>query len=78
MLKNITLSAEERLIEAARERALQERTTLNAEFREWLKQYSSASNRNKTQVEEYHEFMEKVRPYVTIGKKLTREDMNER
>ena len=32
-MKNITLSADESLIEAARQRAVAERTTLNAQFR---------------------------------------------
>lgn len=40
MLRNITLSAEEVLIERARQRAESRKTTLNAEFRRWLAQYS--------------------------------------
>jgi hypothetical protein len=39
MLKNITLSAEEELIHRARQKAQNERTTLNANFRCWLKQF---------------------------------------
>ena len=39
-VKNITLSADEGLIEAARRRAAAERTTLNAEFRMWLAEYA--------------------------------------
>ena len=35
-MKNITLSADEGLIEAARERELAEHTTLNEQFRLWL------------------------------------------
>ncbi|MDZ7728611.1 MAG: hypothetical protein U5Q44_10705 [Dehalococcoidia bacterium] len=35
-MKNITLSADENLIEAARERARRENTTLNEQFRRWL------------------------------------------
>jgi len=35
-MKNITLSADESLIKAARERAMEENTTLNAQFRLWL------------------------------------------
>ena len=35
-MKNITLSADEGLIEAARERARTEHTTLNEQFRLWL------------------------------------------
>ena len=38
-MKNITLSADENLIEAARQRALSERTTLNEQFRRWLADY---------------------------------------
>jgi hypothetical protein len=38
MLKNITLSADEELIRKAREKAQKEHTTLNASFRQWLKQ----------------------------------------
>jgi len=36
MLKNVTLSAEDRLIAQAHRRAQRERKTLNAAFREWL------------------------------------------
>ena len=38
-MKNITLSADEDLIEAARRRALAERITLNAQYRLWLQSY---------------------------------------
>ena len=38
-MKNITLSADEYLIEAARRRATTEGTTLNAQFRRWLADY---------------------------------------
>lgn len=37
-MKNITLSADEHLIEWARQKAASENTTLNAEFRQWLAQ----------------------------------------
>ena len=36
---NITLSADENLIEAARRRAVAEQTTLNEQFQLWLKNY---------------------------------------
>ncbi len=45
MLKTITLSAEGELIRKARDKANRERTTLNAKFRQWLKQYVSADFR---------------------------------
>ena len=38
-MKNITLSADEKLIQTARERARAEHTTLNELFRNWLKDY---------------------------------------
>lgn len=39
-MKNITLSADADLIEQARERARREHTTLNAQFRLWLEEYT--------------------------------------
>lgn len=41
-VKYITLSADERLIEAARRRARTEHTTLNEAFRSWLADYAEA------------------------------------
>lgn len=38
-MKNITLSADEHLIEAANQRAEEEHTTLNEQFQLWLKHY---------------------------------------
>ena len=38
-MRNITFSAEEGLIEAARRRAAEEQTTLNAQFQRWLADY---------------------------------------
>jgi hypothetical protein len=40
-MKNITLSADENLIEQARLVAQARHTTLNAAFREWLEQYAA-------------------------------------
>ena len=39
-MKNITFSADEHLIEAARRRASSENTTLNEQFRLWLESYA--------------------------------------
>lgn len=39
-MKNITFSADERLIEQARNRALRDGCTLNQEFRRWLADYA--------------------------------------
>ncbi len=73
MLKNITFSVEEDLIQKARERAISEKTTLNAVFRRWLKQYSE----RKKAAEEYDKIMESL-SYAKAGRKFSREEMNER
>ena len=44
-MKNITLSADESLIDAARRRAASEQTTLNAQFRIWLADYVGRERR---------------------------------
>jgi len=73
-MKNITLSADEDLIEAARARARAEHTTLNAEFRRWLEQYSGRADR----VAAPRALMEQF-DYIDLkGRKLTRDEMNER
>ena len=53
MLKNVTLSAEGVLIKKAREKAINENTTLNFLFRDWIKRYLK---NNETDVE-YEIFM---------------------
>lgn len=74
-MKNITLSADEKLIEAARERARAEHTTLNEEFRRWLNDYA----RREKQAEEAMALLQELRRYVrTGGRKFTRDEMNER
>ena len=73
MLKNITFSAEEDLIAKAREKAREEKTTLNAVFKRWLKQYAE----RKKVSEEYDMVMEKM-SYARAGRKFTRDEMNER
>jgi hypothetical protein len=73
-MKNITLSADEKLIEAARERARAEHTTLNAEFRRWLERYA----RRQEQMQRYDEVIDALRGKLRVGCKLTREEMHER
>ena len=72
-VKNITLSADERLIEEARRAAKAQHTTLNAAFREWLAQFSSQQGR----MQEYDALMEKL-SYFSVDRKYTRDEMNER
>lgn len=74
-MKNITLSADERLIEAARERARAEHTTLNAQFRLWLADYARREQQAERAMAVVRELQGKVR---TGGRKFTREEMNER
>jgi hypothetical protein len=73
-MKNITLSAEENLIEAARQRAAIEHTTLNEQFRIWLAEYA----RKQEQLRFYDETIMELRGKLKVGRKLTREEMNER
>jgi hypothetical protein len=73
-MKNITLSADEALIEAARERARAEHTTLNEQFRQWLASYAHTRQR----MDRYEEVMSTVRGRLKVGRKLTRDEMNER
>lgn len=74
-MKNITLSADENLIEAARERARAENTTLNEQFRLWLADYA----RQRERMQRYHELMADLRGKLrTGGRKFTRDEMNER
>ena len=73
-MKNITLSADEHLIEAARERARAEHTTLNEQFRRWLEDYA----RRTQKADDAMATLERMRGYVrTGGRKFTREEMNE-
>jgi len=72
-VKNITLSADEDLIEQAREIAREEHTTLNAAFREWLAQYTA----RKDLAKRFDEIMERTK-YVRADRKYTREELNER
>jgi len=71
-MKNVTLSADEHLIEQAREVARRKRTTLNQAFREWLESYT----RPNDVVARYDELMKRLD--VRIGRKVSRDEMNER
>ena len=74
-MKNITLSADENLIEAARRRAVSEHTTLNEQFRLWLKRYV---RREQQAAEAMRVMRELQRSISTGGRKFTRDEMNER
>lgn len=74
-MKNVTLSADEKLIEAARERARAEHTTLNEQFRRWLADYVQREQQAERAMAVVRELRGKVR---TGGRKFTRDEMNER
>lgn len=73
-MKNVTLSADEHLIEQARRVAREQHKTLNAAFREWLEHYTAQNG----DAEEFDRLMERMRGRVVAGRKFTREEMNER
>ena len=73
MMRNITFSADEHLIDKAREIATREERTLNEVFREWLASYVGREDIGKR----YDELMSRL-SYVRAGRKFTREEMNER
>jgi predicted transcriptional regulator len=73
MVRNITLSADETLIERARERAKARRTTLNAAFREWLADFAAGRQAQ----EGYDALMERLAG-VQAGRTFTREERLER
>ena len=73
-MKNITLSADEGLIEAARERARAEHTTLNEQFPLWLAGYARREQQAETAMAVVRELQGKLR----VGRKLTRDEMIER
>jgi hypothetical protein len=72
-MKNVTLSADDHLIERARQTAKAQRKTLNQAFREWLESYTQPDRA----VDEYDALMKRLN-YVQAGRKFTREEMNER
>lgn len=73
MLKNVTLSADEALVHKAREKAVLERTTLNASFREWLASYVWGEHRG----EGYRQLMKRL-SHVRAGRAFSRDELNAR
>lgn len=73
MLQNITLSADKKLVERARRRAAQEKSTLNQLFRRWLMRYVGATETRKN----YEELMANL-TYASATRPFSRDEMNER
>ena len=74
-MRNVTLSADESLIEAARRRATAEGTTLNAQFRRWLADYVGRKRQADAAMATIRELRETI---ATGGRQFTRDEMNER
>lgn len=73
MVKNITFSAQEELIQRARQRAIAERTTLNEEFRKWLEKYAQRPE----SIGAFNFLMDQIK-YAQPGRTFHRDEMNER
>jgi hypothetical protein len=72
-MKNITLSADEYLIERARLIARGQRRTLNEAFREWLGQFTESAG----DAQGFDSLMQRLQ-HIDAGRRFSREEMNER
>ncbi len=72
-MKNVTLSADDNLIEQARLVARARHQTLNAAFREWLEQYAAQAGGGAA----VDALMRRLR-HVRSSAPYTRDEMNER
>jgi len=75
LVKNITLSADNELIEKARSVARAQRRSLNDAFREWLAQFAAGDG--EAAAARYRELMKRLR-YVNAGRHFTRDELNDR
>ena len=73
-MKNITLSADASLIDEAHRRAKAQNTTLNAQFRLWLSDYVKSGQQAERAMRTVRELAGKL----SVGRTLTRNDMNQR
>jgi hypothetical protein len=78
-MREITLSADEELIERASKRATREQMSLNEAFQKWLEQYATI-DQPATETSTRPSFEEVMRrlSYVKFDRKFTRDEMNER
>ena len=72
-LRNITLTADEDLIQEARARAKELNTTLNNAFRDWLEQFTRPALSEAS----YDEIIASL-THVNAGKRFDRDELNER
>ena len=76
IMRNITLSATDQLIDQARDKARAQGVTLNDEFRKWLSSYVQAGD-GQSAVNRFRSVMQAL-PKADAGSSFTREEMNER
>lgn len=73
-MQNITFSADERIIAAAREQAQADNTTLNEQFRQWIEKYA-----RRRQAARAMEVIERISKSLDSGgRRFTRDERNER
>ena len=84
-MKSVNFPVEEGLLAAAHKRAAHEGTTLPAAFQAWLKDYAGPANQidpeeSKRQAERSMKTIREIQKSIKVkdGRKLTREEMNER
>lgn len=75
-MKNVTLSADDNLIENARAEARAQHTTLNQMFRDWLA--GMAERKAPGRQAQVDALFSRLHGKVNAGRKFTREEMNER
>lgn len=76
MMRNITLSAADALIDRAREKAQARGVSLNDEFRKWLASYVQSED-SRSAVAHFRAVMQAL-PRVDAGRSFSRDEMNER
>lgn len=74
-MRNITLSANESLIKAAQRRAATEGTSLDALFGRWLVEYVGRERQAGAALAAVRELRKDI---ATGGRRITRDEMNER
>lgn len=84
-MKDLTVSFDDRLLEAGRRKAVREKTTLHDLFRNWLEDYAGDERQEpdpeegKRQAERAMATIRELRKYIdTSGPKPTRDEMNAR
>lgn len=77
-MKNITFSADDQLLKAAREKAGRNKTTLNNEFRLWLRRYAANEEHAEKRQQEYRRVMAALSRISSGGKHFTHDELNER